>query len=215
MKVFITGLFFIIALGLEAQNLSFRFPSEMWHKGEVTLADGTTLEGDVSYNLEDDIVQVKVNNQIQTLAANQIQSARIFQEDISEYRMFYAIPFKNQFGYRRPKLFELVLEGETSLLAREKIILTTTRPNDPFFGGGWRFNPNTMARNTRILEHELFLINADGKISQLTTNRKDVIYAFDGNHAELKRIIKTQRLKMDRIDDLITLVEEYNGLGEF
>ncbi len=215
MKVFVTSLFLFIAIAAQGQNLSYKFPSELWHKGEVTLSDGSLLKGNVKYSLEEDYIQVNVNSQIQTLAANQLRMVRIYQEDISRYRVFYAIPFKNKYGYKRPQLFELVFEGETSLLARERILLTTTRTNDPFFRGGWGYNPYAMPRSTKILEHELFIINPKGKISQLTTNRNDVIYAFDGQHAQLRKIIKSQKLKMSRIDDLITLVDEYNKLGEF
>lgn len=214
MRISIAGFLLFCAFSVNAQSLKFQFPSEMWHVGDVQLTDGNKLEGKIKYDILGDVIQVNVNDKIQTFAANQVQQFRIFQEDIARYRMFYTIPFLNKNGYRRPRFFELIFEGETSLLAREMILITTRPPRDPYFSGGRRYNPYLSQRSTRILDHELYLVNSNGVITQLNKKRKDVIYSFDDKYTELKKIIKRNRLKMNNIDDVAILVEEYNKLGD-
>jgi len=214
MRVLIAGVFLLSALSVQAQNFGFQFPSEMWHKGEVILADGNTMQGTIKYDILGDVIQVNRDDKIQTFAANQIQQFKILQEDIGRFRSFYTIPYLNKNGYRRPKFFELIFEGETSLLAREMILITTRPPRDPYFSRGLRYNPYAGSRSVRILDHDLFLMNSKGKITPLNKKRKDVIYSFDDKYTDLKKIIKSNRLKMNNIDDVATLVAEYNKLGE-
>lgn len=216
MRYIIGGLLLVLFCGnLSAQRLRFQFPSEMWHLGELTLKDGNKLEGAIKYDLQADAIQLNVNERIQTFAANQLEKFRIFQEDIGQYRTFYSIPYMNENGYKRPKLFELVFEGNTSLLAREFISITTRTSRNPYFRGSTRFDPYGGARSTKVrfLDHNLYLVNQDGKISLLGSSRKDVIYSFEGKHSELRRFIKKERLKMDKIEDVASLVQHYNQLS--
>lgn len=216
MRYIIGGALILLMCGnLSAQRLRFQFPSEMWHLGELTLKDGNQLEGTIKYDLQADVIQLRTDERIRTFAASQIEQFRIFQEDIGQYRTFYSISFMNDNGYKRPKLFELVFEGNTSLLAREFISITTRTARNPYFNGTNRFfDPYGGVRSNRVrfLDHNLYLVNSKGQISLLTTNRKDVIYSFEEKHSELKKFIKQQRLKMDKIEDVISLVQHYNQL---
>ncbi|MBO3697874.1 hypothetical protein [Roseivirga sp. E12] len=214
MRLFLTTILVFSALSVQAQRFGFQFPSEMWHSGEVVLSDGNTVRGIIKYDISGDVIQVDQDKKIQTFAASQIQQFKIFQEDIARFRLFFSIPFLNKNGYRRPSFFELIFEGETSLLAREMILVTTRPPRDPYFSGGRRYNPYGLTSNVRVLDHELYLMNNKGKITQLTKKRKDVIYSFDDKYSDLKKIIKSNRLKMNSIDDIATLVAEYNKLGD-
>lgn len=214
MRISIVGFLLFCAVSVNAQSFRFQFPSEMWHLGDVILTDGNKLEGTIKYDIPGDVIQVDVNDKIQTFAASQVQQFRIFQESIARYRTFYTIPFLNENGYRRPSFFELIFEGGTSLLAREMILVTTRPPRDAYFSGGRRYNPYGSGQSVRYLDHELFLVNGDGKITRLNKKRKDIIYSFDDKYSELKKIIKSNRLKMNNIDDVAILVAEYNKLSD-
>ena len=195
-----------------AQRQSAQFPEEMWHLGELTLRDESILKGEVKYDLQADLIQLNTGRRIRTYAANQLNKFRIFQENTGRHRTFYSIPYTNENGYRRPKLFELVFNGNTSLLAREFIAVTRRNVGPPvqnFFS----FRQNPMITSTeRILKHRLYLINKEGKIQMLGSKRKDVIHSFESNHKELKKFIRKNRLKMGNIEDITTLVRYYNQL---
>lgn len=192
----------------------YNFPSESWHRGDLVLNDGSVLEGSIKYDLEADAIQLDHEDKILTYAANQLKQFRVFQEDIREYRVFYTIPYVTEYGYRRPKFFELIFEGRTSLLAREFISITTRSNASTYFRGGTRFDPygNSRSLKVRFLDHNLYLVNPEGKIELLGSSRKEVIYAFEGKHNELRKFIKKQRLKMDKVEDMASLVEYYNSL---
>ena len=113
--MYVMRLFFgctLLLLMTESINAQFyNFPSESWHRGDLVLSDGNILEGSIKYDLEADAIQLNYDNKILTYAANQLKQFRVFQEDIREYRVFYSIPYVTEYGYKRPKLFELIFEG--------------------------------------------------------------------------------------------------------
>lgn len=217
MRILITGLFLIsfLADGF-AQRYNSEFPSETWHTGSVTLNDGKTLEGNIKYDLNADAIQLSLGDKILTYAANQIRQFKIFQEDQQVSRAFFSIPFTNEFGYKRPKLFELLHEGKTSLLAREFISIATRTSNDPYFRRYSRFDRlNSGSVRVRYLDYKFYLASSEGKIELLGSTKNDVIFAFKNNRSELKKFIKKRKLKMDRIEDMTTLVRHYNTLQSF
>ncbi len=213
MRLLFSGiLILLISTNISAQR--YNFPSERWHAGGFTLNDGSRFQGSIKYDLEADAIQVIIENKTLTYAANQIKDFRIFQQDIGTYRTFYSIPYVTEYGYKRPKFFELIYEGNTSLLAREFISITTRSNAGTYFRGSTRFVPygNSRSLKVRFLDHNLYLVSPEGEIELLSSNRKDVIYAFDGKHAELRKFIKKQKIKVDRIEDVKSLVVYYNQL---
>jgi len=214
MKVFITGLLLVSCCCLStAQRRQFQFPSEMWHEGSVTLTDGNRLEGSVKYDLTRDAVQIVVEEKTLTYSANQIREFRILQEDIQLRRVFFSIPFVTETGYRRPKLFEVLLDGRTSLVAREFIGLSTRTIDNPYYRWGSRFNPiGGRSTQVRFLDYNFYLVSSKGSMELLGSTKKDVLNALKNNQGELKRFIKSNKLKVDVVEDLIAIVRYSNEL---
>ncbi|HEY9116635.1 MAG TPA: hypothetical protein VIN11_02350, partial [Roseivirga sp.] len=117
MKLIFSGvlLFLISALSF-AQD----FPSKSFHKGAVYLNDGTTELGQIKYDLEADAIVLQLPDQkgVATYNANQFKSFRILPFGSDLPRVFYTLPYRGDNGYRRPKIFEAILDGETSLIGR-------------------------------------------------------------------------------------------------
>jgi hypothetical protein len=49
------------------------FPSELLHEGELVLLSGDTLKGQIKYNLENDLIQIVINETVQTYSARKIR----------------------------------------------------------------------------------------------------------------------------------------------
>lgn len=173
--------------------------SAVWNRGRVLLSDSSTLEGLVSYNIRKDIVQVEAKDTVRIFAANQVWNFEIYKNlprvsqesiDIKVLKTkYYSLPYEGRNGYARPKLFEVVVNGNTSLLRR------------------W-------IHGTAYYDRKLYLINPDGKITQIKKRRGSVIKGFDGKHEELKEIARKENLDMYEIRDVMRLVEAYNSLAE-
>ena len=209
MRYLICSVFFLTFFSATAQ----RFPSEQWHVGKAVLSSGETVSGNIKYNLD---IQVEVEGRIVTYSANQVNYFSIKPQNDRPLRTFYSLPFRNETGYARPQFFELIKEGKVSLLAREYIGSQIQNTNtglirsvrfDPFF------DPVLGNSVTRFyLAYNLFIVNPKGQITELGNSRKEVINAFDGNHSDLKKYIKQEKLKMERIADISMLVEYYNKI---
>lgn len=201
-------------------NTEQGFLSEMWHVGFVLLTDGSRIEGFIKFDISNDVVQIDSDETIQTYAASQVQKFEILIVDKEEWKVFYALPLRNKNGFYRPALFELALEGSTSLLYRDKIVLATRYQQYSRNRSRWDArtnNPNGPNGDTyfrRSLGREMFLLSNNGMLTRLSNKKKKVIKSFDGNHEHLKKIIRRDRLNVRYSGHIKRLVEAYNELAD-
>ncbi|OEK00442.1 hypothetical protein BFP97_02470 [Roseivirga sp. 4D4] len=177
---------------------SFSFPP-VWNTGTILLSDGSLLKGAIKHNIKRDVVQIQSKDTTRILAAHQIRAFEIYKSrpqlrwanpNLKAKRTkYYSLPYGSKNGYARPKLFEVLMEGNTSLLRR------------------WVYG-------TRSSDRKLYLRDSDGGITQIKKRRGQVIASFDGRHDELKLFAKRERLDMYKIGDVMRLVAEYNKLQE-
>jgi len=207
----------LIHLLVSAHLVGQEFPQDIWYRGSVTFNDGTTKEGIINYDLDANAIRIEIDQKVETYHANQFRSYSIYQEEENFYRNFYVLQHANSTNYRRPTVFELINEGEVSLLAREYIATRSDNTNSSFFrnsfgGFGNPYAPvNTIT--TRYLAFNLFLVDNRGKVTALSTNKKAVISAFGAHQKELKKFIKENKLKMDRVMHMSRLVDYFNQLN--
>ena len=116
------SLLFFFLIHLSVIGFTQDFPSELWHKGKLVLLSEDTIIGKIKYDLKNDLVQINVRNVLQTYSSRKILYFEIFDETIESYRHFYALPYNVQQNYKVPLLFEVLYEGELSLLCREEIV---------------------------------------------------------------------------------------------
>lgn len=208
----------LMMLGMGLSALGQQFPSERYHLGSVTLNDGTVLTGRIKYDLDADVILLveNENSKVATISANQFRSFFINSASGKGLRKFYSVPVVNQTGYKRPMIFELIQEGGKSLVARE-YIATRTRTSsrssfrrsihDPFY------DPFNTTYAYRYLAYNLWLIDENAELSQVGNTRNEVLRAFEDHQTELRKYIKREKLRMDRLEDLTKLVVYYNELN--
>lgn len=173
------------------------FPT-LWSSGNILLTDGSSYVGPIKYNIARDRVQIQVAGKTRVYAANQIDKFEIFGEwsegtgsnveANGKKSLYYSLPYDEEQGSQNPKFFELVVSGNTSLLSR------------------W-------VKGNAFYNRKLYLVNQEGKITEIKKRRGSVIKAFDGEHEELKSIVREERLNMYDIRDVVRLVEVYNELS--
>ncbi len=196
--------------------LAQAFPSQRWHEGEAVLKDNSIIQGQLRYDLEHDAIQVIVDGKIQTYSSQLVFKFSFLQDDIELIRTFYTLPYANQPGYKSiPRFFEVIIEGKMTLLAREYVAQITTST------GGARFNryrnhplarttPSTVTRN--YLTYKMFFLDHKGNLTEYGGRKKDLYYVLNESQGELKKFVKTNRLKIDKLEDVAKLVAHYNTL---
>lgn len=192
---------FFLSINLFGQE----FPSRVWHEGKLVSNDGDTLSGLLKYDQETDVVQLQLNKKItKTYTALSISYFEIKDATSGYYRFFYSIPFKSRPGYAAPQIFELLNEGDITLLSREAIV-TENNPQ-------YNFYRNTVSRQRLlysyyILEDGKDLYRFNGKRAQLLEIMKD-------KEDVIKKYIRKNRLKTDEKRDIVRIVAYYNALEQ-
>ena len=82
-----------------------KFAFEFWHEGKVVIEGGDTLRGQVQYNMQTELVQLQINNKLETLTPRKVVFFEIFDQTVNRYRQFYSLPFALTGQYKAPVFF--------------------------------------------------------------------------------------------------------------
>lgn len=199
----LAGVFLVLLFSLSGRAQDF--PSQMVHDGKLVLLNGDTLKGQLKYDIENDLVQMVVNEKIQTYSARKILYFQIYDKTVEMFRSFYSIPYEVQPNYEVPLLFEVLYEGPLSLLARESIVTETV----PQYSHMYRSSVN-MTR-TR-LDYEYYFLDRRGNFTRYTMKRNELFDIMRRKEPQIKQYIKKNRLKVDTRRDLVRITAYYNAL---
>ena len=191
------------------------FPSQQWRPGLAVLTNGDTLEGLINYNLEADIIQLELEKKIATFNAAQLVCFAVKPDSYRPYRIFYSVPSTNKVGFLVPSFYELMSEGEVSLLGREYIVVIANATNPSFIRPMDSSFARLTSRTANVRKHmgyKLFLANAKGEVIPLGETIKSTLNAFGSNKSKLRKYIKEQRLTLMNVYDFVKLVKYYNEL---
>lgn len=194
----LVGLFFCATLS--AQD----FPSQVWHDGHIVLIEGDTLTGQIRYNQETDVVEYMMPDMKTAIAltGQKILYAQIFDNITRQYRDFFALPYALNGDYETPILFEVLIEGKPlTLLSRERLEFRVV--NSPYAGASY-------SRMEIVFTY--FFLRENGEIEPFNGNKKQLLWLMRDKSSEVKKFIKSNRLRTERRSDLIKLVYYYNNL---
>jgi len=212
-------IFFILMMCLvPLEQMAQQFPADQWHQGEAILKDQTVVSGMISYDLEKEAIIVNVGERMETYSAHLVLQFSIIQNSDERLRRFYSLPYLSQNGYKTiPRFFELIVEGKMTLLAREYIDQISTGGNNRSRYNRYNNNPmnapmNNQTYTRRFLSYKMFFLDHKGKLTDYSGRKKDIYNVLTEETHELKKYVKTNRLKIDNLKDVAILVTHYNTL---
>lgn len=181
------------------------FSSRIFHKGWLVTDNKDTIRGDVKYDLETNAVQVIVGKErVNTYSSKKILYFEIYDSILKAYRQFYAIPYQIESNYKVPILFEVLYEGKTSLLVREKIVMTTDPYNQAYFNGP--------AATQERLSFTYYFVDTEGKMVMYNGKKNHLFEILNKNSGKVKEYIKANKLKTDEMRDIVRITAFYNSL---
>lgn len=186
------------------------FPNEIWHKGILITIDGDTIKGEIKYDMQSDAVQINNRRTIQTFSARKIHYFEIFDETIDSYRHFYALPYKVQSNYEVPLLFEVLYEGHLSLLCREEVVTESVPTYNSYPYSYYGRSPINQTRAR--LKYQYYFVDERSGIQNYSLKKSELYSFFKKHQQEVKKYIKKNNLKHDRMRDLVRLTAYYNAL---
>ncbi|MEM8895736.1 MAG: hypothetical protein AAGC88_14230 [Bacteroidota bacterium] len=198
----LTLIFLLSAISKEM--LSQSFPSQRWHEGWMVTSTQDTLKGNIKYDMGADAVQIQVEDVMKTYSSRKMLFFEIFDESVDNYRQFYSLAYAVNYDYKVPILFEVLYEGPLTLLVRESIVEETIPQIQTYAMGSY----NTRQR----LAYTYYFLDKKGNIT-LFNGKKGELTPLMGNKITLVRdFIKDNRLKTDRMRDLVRITAFYNSL---
>lgn len=198
----------MLSLVSRAQN---QFPSQIWHKGNIVMADGQTLSGLVKYDLDNNLIQLQ-GETVNTFTASNVESFEIFDETYGGIRKFYSLPYALNGNYEAPTFFEVLTQGEDiALLCREYIATDNRGMNS--WGGGMMMNPlwgPAGFSGYRMAFNYYFFKN--GRLEKYSLKKKDLFTMLPGYEDEISLFMRKNRLEHDKRGDLLRITAYYNEL---
>lgn len=198
MRGSVIGLFLLITLNLTAQ----RWPTELWHEGKIVLDTGDTLKGLVKYDLQQDLLQFNDQKKVvEAYTARKVLLFEIFDNTVSQYRTFYALPFSATSGYKTPTFFELLTEGKMTLLSRESLQYKTY--SSPYFYYG--------SYSRLEMVYVFYFLEENGEIVPFQGKKADLLGMMGRYRQDVDKFIRKNRLQIDEKQDFTRIVSYYNS----
>ncbi|MFY0685624.1 MAG: hypothetical protein JXQ90_00590 [Cyclobacteriaceae bacterium] len=182
-----------------------QFSKEEWHNGFLVTQEGDTVRGKIKYDMETNSLQMASRGSLKAYSSYNIFFFEIFDEIYKNYRQFYTLPFQYRSNYETPILFEVLYEGELSLLAREKVVRETTSIGSNGFYPNYNVTQN-------VLQYDFFFVNKSGKITYYQGSKAEILDIMSRKRDQIKKFIKKNRLKTDELKDLIRITSFYSSI---
>jgi len=183
--------------------LAQRWAFELWHDGKVVLVSGDTLKGQVKYDLQQDLVQFdsQRGNVVEVYTARKVLFFEIFDATINQYRNFFSLPYNATSGYRAPVFFELLIEGQMTLLSRESLEYRTY--SSPYYFG---------SSSQLVMVYKFYLLEENGKINEFIGKKADLLQLMGRRAESVESYMREHKLKVEERDDLVKIISYYNSL---
>jgi len=193
------ALFFIVLF--QIQSNAQVFPSELWHEGKLVLVSEDTLQGKLKYDLPKGIVQIDLNEKVYTYSAKNIFYFELYDITSEHYREFYVLPYGVASSYKTPVIFEVLIEGNISLLSQEYVGVKNIQ--NPYSYGNY---------SKEVLVYDYFFLDKNGNITKYTQKKKDLLTALAKRKNQVVEYMKANRLRHDKRNDLVRIIAFYNAL---
>jgi hypothetical protein len=193
---------FLIPLIVSIQAAGQNYAFELWHEGKVVLETNDTINGLLKYDLQNDLLQVKVKSKLESFTSRKVLTFEIFDATVKRYRQFYSLPYSQNNTYKTPVFFELLCEGKLTVLAREKLEYRTV--SSPFYYYG--------TYSTTVIVTQYYLLKANGIIEEFVGRKSDWLTVMENKEEEVKDFVKTNRLDYDDKYELTRIIDYYNTL---
>ena len=200
MRIYFFIVSFLIGIGAYSQEFAFEF----WHEGKIMLEDGTTLKGSVKYDMQTDLVQLKVEERYESFTARKVLSFEIYDKTVKRYRNMYSLPYATSGTYKAPVFFELLEEGKITLLCREALEYRTTSSSFYYYSNFTRL----------VVVYNYFTLEENGDIIPFVGKKNDWLDKMNDRRSEVQNYAKDKKLDFDEKYDLVQIVTFYNSMFE-
>lgn len=186
---------------LLAGNFCFSGDPE-WSPGVIVLEDSQVLEGDLNYDHKNGVIQCRNAGKIKAFSSHGVTSFYFINRATNILHRYVAVEQNTGENYRRKEFFEIVLEGELTILRKRN------KSTDPVRRGHTMSTYNLMHH---ILCYDYYVYH-QGEMVKVNKFKKDVVPMMKDKKREITTYADKKNLKLYYLMDQISLISYYNGL---
>jgi hypothetical protein len=191
-----------------------------WPKGRIVLTSGDTLTGPIIYHRTEDIIRVTLpDGSIQAYAPVNVSSFTVTDERGRFRQTFkpYLWNRGNDYSdYKAPAFFELLSEGNYTLVKREVLTSRSLNYSPMYAGYGRYYDPYGYGYGNMhqqpVVQDLFYIYSPKGEIISLRNPKRDLDDLFGNKSKEMKAFVKQRNLEYDNAHDLAIIVGHFNGL---
>lgn len=173
-----------------------------WCNGQITLENGEVIEGEINYDLKFEVIQIRDNGIVRAFTAEGVAYFTMFDHIKSRPRNFISLEHQVGFGYERKTFFEIVAEGNITVLRKSKYI---RRP---------RITENYRAPHIYlnvVCKHSYFALRGKEWV-EIINFEAQVLPWMNDFEQEVGHYVKKGRLKLKDVHEQMQVVTLYNQL---
>lgn len=197
-SIFLTLLLATCSLSVEAQQWS-----RHWRPGQLALISGDTLLGDIRYDIDNDAVQIRMDDdRLHSYSGKKVVYFEIEEHPRRSKRRFYSLPYQQRNNFYSTRLFEVLFEGKLTLLCRPYYEHLVYESEEEVSSGKKKSDP----------VYEYYFLDGDGQVHLYRPRLGRLMSIMSSKHREIRNYMKEHHLRYDEMRDLVRITAYYNAL---
>lgn len=203
MKKVLVALFFVCSIAQTSQCAAPPYLNQgFWCPGQVTLADQRVVGGEINYDLKYNAIQVRHNGVVRTYTAEKIAHFEMFDQVKHRERRYVAIDHRLAEGYQRKTFFEVLTEGDLTILRKSKYVRKPRVTED-------QRAPHIYLN--AVCRHDYYAYN-QGEFFEIKDFKEQVLPLMTSYEDLVQDYIQRCKLKLRKINEQMRVVHLYNQL---
>lgn len=208
MKYFFnTTIFLTLSLLLFSHSSEAQQWSRHWRTGQLALLTGDTLLGDIRYDIENDAVQIRLDDErVHSYSGKKVLYFEIEEHPRRSKRRFYSLPYEQRNNFFATRLFEVLFEGKLTLLCRPYYEHLMYESEEVITNSGKKNNDPV---------YEYYFLNDKGEVHLYRPRLGRLLSIMSSKHREIRNYMKEHHLRYDEMRDLVRITAYYNALPAY
>lgn len=174
----------------------------LWCNGQVTLENGEVIEGEINYDLKFEVIQIRDNGIVRAFTAEGVSYFTMFDPIHYQQRDYVSLEHQLDFGYKRKAFFEIVAEGQITILRNSKYIRRPRITED--------YRAPHIYLNA-VCRHSYFALRGEEWV-EIRDFEAQVLPWMNDFDQEIDHYIETTKLKLKYVQAQMRVVNLYNQL---
>lgn len=175
----------------------------LWCNGKALLENGTTLEGEISYDLKFEVVRVKINGITSAYSAESMAYFELYDPIKQMHRKYVSVETPVYPGYQRKTFFEVISHGELAMLRKSEYVRRPRVTED--------MRAPHIYLNT-VCKHTYFLHEEESGLTEINNFKEEILPRMDKYEEEVTEYIQRCKLKLKKLPEQVRVVTLYNML---